>query len=218
MLRGHPVASVPHHATVKLVHSAVAGTAGMTAECGMGCTCLQRRQRYSGVIEALGFSQSEARTLYGYFAQADVQCRGDITLHELWKFLGVDRTGFTERVRRNAVLCRWQRTGAWLEHVPSTSIREAVTCITLTVRALTGVQLVRWRWQWHRGLWRVPGVAVQLLCVERGPRRVPRRVPGVGCCAPRRGAQIPLVGHSPARALPVCHAGVSAQARTPRCH
>lgn len=143
----------------------------------MGCTCLQRRQRYSGVIEALGFSQSEARTLYGYFAQADVQCRGDITLHELWKFLGVDRTGFTERVRRNAVLCRWQRTGAWLEHVPSTSIREAVTCITLTVRALTGVQLVRWRWQWHRGLWRVPGVAVQLLCVERGPRRVPRRRP-----------------------------------------
>ena len=47
----------------------------------------------------------QAKLLYGYFSQIDTTLRGEITLLELWQFLSMDCTGFTERVREHVYTC-----------------------------------------------------------------------------------------------------------------
>ena len=49
----------------------------------------------------------QAKLLYGYFSQIDTTLRGEITLLELWQFLSMDCTGFTERVREHVYV--WGR-------------------------------------------------------------------------------------------------------------
>lgn len=71
----------------------------------------------------------QAKLLYGYFSQIDTTLRGEITLLELWQFLSMDCTGFTERVREHVYV--WGRGHILTAHCGVDASRPSA-CLTKT--------------------------------------------------------------------------------------